>query len=151
MTASSRLILLLFVLFCALPGTGCKNKSRTRIDVHDIENYSAYKWLDSTIFPFTSDGSISSRTFKLEKGKYTMHLKGYGTRGENRAPTLDLQIGPYPPMRITIGLQESTQDINFELPEEMEGKIIFTFSDDYYTATEDRNAYIIFPIIIDRF
>jgi hypothetical protein len=153
MADCTRSLFLSWIVIAVFIVTGCgREQNSIRINVHDIENYSGYQWIDSTIFPFTGNNtSISSRSYKLKKGKYSMHLKEYGTPGQNRAPTLDIQIGPYPPLRITIDLQQTMQDVNFELPEDMEGKFVFTFTDDYYSQAEDRNAYIIFPIEIGPF
>jgi hypothetical protein len=138
----------LFVLVCS-----CGNSSgRIIINPVDIENYKNYNWQENfTIFPLTGNFSISSKSYSLKKGKYSMQLKAYGTPGENRLPRVLIDFGPYRLKILSVDLRPTIYKINFELPESIEGKFTFTFNDDYNSPTEDRNSFIYFPVYVKAF
>jgi hypothetical protein len=150
---SQYLIIYFILALSTIFATSCGNDSgKFIIDSKAIENYTQYNWLDdSTKFPLTGNSSISSRPYSLEKGKYSIQFKAYGTKGENRLPRLMVDFGSYQLKVVDIDVQPTMYFVNFELPESVQDKFVFTFNDDYNSPTEDRNVFLYFPLLVRQF
>lgn len=140
------------VLLAVVVGA-CKNGGGKHvIGRGDIENYSKYRWLDdSTKFPLTGNITIYTKPYALEKGKYSLQIRAYGTKGENRLPRLIVGFGPYELKVLDVDVKTAMYFVNFELPEDVNDKFVFTFNDDYNSDTEDRNVFMYFPVMLKRY
>jgi hypothetical protein len=113
-----------------------------------IKDHEKYTWIDSGVFPFYTNGEISSSPVSIPKGKYRMFFKAYGTKGDSRMPYFTIHIGPYKVSEPFVTETLSPFSIKFELPEHVNGAIRFHYEDDFKSSTEDRNVYLQFPVTI---
>jgi hypothetical protein len=146
-----RRILYLFAI--GILSIGCADRRHVvTVLPADIENGAQYTWRnDHTLFPFTGNVTITSRQYSLNKGKFSMRFRAYGNRAENRLPKFSIKFGEYEIAELDIDVSSSLYTVNFELPYRMACKFAFTFNDDYNKGKEDRNVFLIFPVIVVRY
>jgi uncharacterized protein YciI len=148
MSISTRLYLpVLFALFCC----GCSGKNYS-LKYTDMQDAAHLRWeQDSTVLVFSGNASARTKTISLDKGKYTIRFEAIATAAEKILPHFIIQFGPY---RLRdVSMEEGTKlyEYNFELPERVSADIVFTFDNDFANDSGDRNLFIRFPVVIEKY
>jgi hypothetical protein len=126
---------------------GCTNKIVTEINRTDVEGHENLRWEDdNSKLAFITNVSVTTRPYTLKKGKYSLLVRAYGTKGEKRLPVFSVGFASHTIQEITTRGETALHSLNFEIFQTTTGRFSFTFSDDFTGPKEDRNVYVYFPI-----
>lgn len=143
-------IALFVCLTCAV---SCKSPSEKIVFTKEsIKDYNLYRWNpDSSIIVLSSNMEVPIMPFKLKPGKYIIKFKAEGEPAAGVLPNLSVALGDLYITDKSISTGVNEYAVKFEIQEPMHKPLVLAFTNDYSSATEDRNIYLHVPIAINPY
>ena len=144
--------ILLALLIVTVLFTRCDDRKKYVIYYKDMQNFSQLRLEnDSTVLVFSGNFTATTDTLYLPKGKYSLRFRAKGTIAAGGLPNLAIEFGKYRFKNFSIKEGLDDYKVNFELFEDTSATIALSFTNDFSSATEDRNIFFYFPLIVSPY
>jgi len=89
-----------------------------------------------------SNTEVATDSIRLEAGRYSVYVEGYGTPAANEYPHLLIKVGRKTIAEYFITPDNNERTIFFKVTKPQWARVIVQFDNDFATNTEDRNAVV---------